>query len=420
MPAPTLAYVSAGRLFVKRDEEPALELSSPFAEDVRARGLRLERRHAWKEEGRGARFAGQMLWGGVGSSHDTQRPARFVALGRGADSGSLIYALDTGAVSGVFSADAMADAPSTTERRLFHTGDFHVRHLGRSADHEWLCCEVAGDEGLSHLGVMREDGSDFEALTEGDAIDAAPCWADGVHAQILYQTAGMGRDEEGHALGQSPFSIARIDVPSAEITGVLEEAGYDLLSPRASADALYCIRRPYHDPWASDVSAPRKLGTLLLDVLLFVPRLLFAIFQMASFFTARYTGKPLTTAGGPQRRGADATQMMIWGNLIDLERSAREGALEQDGTRSVVPKSYELCRYALRDGRAVGAPTVLATGVVAYDLAPDGDLLYSNGRAIYRLADGDKQKLVSAEAITRVIVVSCAGDVGSPMRSRRV
>jgi len=406
MGAPTLAYVSAGRLYLKRDGEEACELSSPFAEDVRARGQRLDRKHAWKEQGRGAQFAGKMLWGGVGTSQEAQRPARFVALGPGAEAGSLLYALDTGAVSGVFSADAKASEPSETERRLFHTGDFHVRHLGRSDDHDWLCCEVAGLEGLSHLGVMHEDGSDFEPLTEGDAIDAAPSWAAGVHAQIVYQTAGIGRGEAGEILGQSAFSVARIDVPSSEVTTVLEDPRHDLLSPRASDDALYCIRRPYRDPQTSGLSTPRSLGRVLLDMLLFAPRLLFAVFQMLNFFTARYTGKPLPTAGGPEQQGANAKQMMIWGKLVDLERSAREGALEQDGTRSVVPKSYELCRYRLADGRAVGEPAVLAKGVVAFDLAADCSLVYSNGRAVYRLHGDEKVKLVSAESITRVAALA--------------
>ena len=54
----------------------------------------------------------------------------------------------------------------------------------------------------------------------------------------------------------------------------------------------------------------------------------------------------------------------------------------------------------------MGQPAVLAKGVVAFDLAADSSLVYSNGRAVYRLHGDEKVKLVSAESITRVAALA--------------
>ncbi|MFN8093553.1 MAG: hypothetical protein U0599_15305 [Vicinamibacteria bacterium] len=53
-------------------------------------------------------------------------------------------------------------------------------------------------------------------------------------------------------------------------------------------------------------------------------RLLYAVFQYLSFFTARYTGRPLTTAGGPRRKGADAADAGL-SNLLEVGEDAEEG-----------------------------------------------------------------------------------------------
>ena len=92
-------------------------------------------------------------------------------------------------------------------------------------------------------------------------------------------------------------------------------------------------------------------------------------------------------------------QMLIWGNLIDADDAARKGKDEEDA--GLVPRSWEL--VAERDGK----PRVLAHGVVSFDLTPDGGVVYSTGRAIYRLApSGAKDKLHEDAGVVVVSVVA--------------
>jgi hypothetical protein len=88
--------------------------------------------------------------------------------------------------------------------------------------------------------------------------------------------------------------------------------------------------------------------------------------------------------------------MMIWGNLIEAQR--------QDGENEevdLVPASWQLARR-----RSGGTEEVLAKGVLAYDIAADGAIVYSNGNAIFLLhPDGRKEQLLSQRMIEQVVVL---------------
>ncbi|MCA9612468.1 MAG: hypothetical protein KC586_06880 [Myxococcales bacterium] len=396
MTLPTVAYVSGIRLFVRRPGAEPVEVRSKFAEDVRARATRLQKKHAWKQ-GRGSQFQGALLWGmdPDGGDDGSALPAAVVSVGAGRKPGEILYSLAAGSVTAVLAADATADAPGDTEQRLFHTSDFDVRWFHRVDTHEWIASTTSG-VGVSNLAVMHEDGSDFTVLTEGDSVDAAPRWILGAHSQLVFQSAGVGRDDQGFPVGLGPFEIQRLDVPSSEMETVLAREGRDLLEPRLDAKGtLHFVERPWKEPRAH--LAPTSVGRAFLDFLLFPLRLIFALFSYLNFFTARYTGKPLTTAGGPKQRAADARQMMIWGNLIDASQaSGREG----DDGPSAVPKSWRLIR------RVDERDEILARGVVTYDLTPDGGLVYSTGRElVYVAPSGERTKLAEGEHLTQVVVV---------------
>lgn len=402
MDVPTVCFLSAGRLFVKRPGYEARQLESRFAEDVRERAVQLRKKHEWKQQGRGARFSGALLWG-MDPDAEGPGPMAFVtALSPGRRPGEVLYALSSGRVSGVFALDVTAEDAAETEQRLFHTADFQVFDLSRADDHEWVACSTTGAHGSAHIGAMREDGSDFEQLTEGDSMDGAPAWIPGAHAQLVYQSAGVGRDAAGQMVGLGPTSIEKLDVPSAAVETLVSDERHDYLSPRIdAAGQLLCIRRPWRDPSQSAIASPKSVGRALLDFVLFPFRLIFAVFNYLNFFSARYSGKPLTTAGGPEQRGRDARQMMIWGNLIDAGRSSDSRADD----RPLVPKSWRLMRLGL-DAPDTAEPEVLAKGVLDFDLAPGGALVFTNGRAVYwHGPDGSTAKIASGEQISQVVVI---------------
>ena len=158
---------------------------------------------------------------------------------------------------------------------------------------------------------------------------------------------------------------------------------------RATRSAISCARasRPYA---ALERPAAWRVA---LDLLLLPVRLLYAVFQYLSFFTARYTGRPLTTAGGPKRRGADARRMQVWSNLIEAGESA-----EDEEAPPPTPRSWQLVRR-----RPDGHSETVADSVLSYDVDAEGRVVFTTGSAIHLVnADGTRVRLLAQGGIQQV------------------
>ncbi len=387
-----IVYLAKGKLHLLEDGKAPKLIESKFGQTVRDRAVRIIQRDAWKNEGPGARFmSGRLLWGDVGRDPAQMRIA-MKSLSRGSESDRLLYALETDDMGGIFS----VSTSDLEEQRLFHHARYFVEHLCAVPGHDLIACAVRNRGGMANIAVMKADGSDLKEVTEGDSVDLAPFWIPGRPMELLFQSAGVGRDSAGVYRDLGPFSICRLDLAKGEINSLVENLRYDFLGPRMSADgALHYISRPYKPaaPAASPLQAFK-------DFLLFPFRLLFAVFQWLNFFTARYTGRPLTTAGGPRKEGADIRQMMIWGNLIDADEAVKAKYRDTGEVPGLVPSTWQLVR------ETGGQKEVLAKGALSYDLCGDGSIVYTNGNAIYRREpDGNCGKLHVDDGIEQVIVM---------------
>ena len=186
-----------------------------------------------------------------------------------------------------------------------------------------------------------------------------------------------------------------MDLQKRQLTTLQESPEYDFLAPKKTvAGDLYFIRRPYEP-----LLGKTRPGRLFLDILFFPFRLLRAFFYFLNFFSLTYSGKPLTTADGPQKFGMDMRSLILAGKRIDAEKALRYAKKGKD-LPSLVPNSWELIRR-----RPDGTESVLACGVLAYDLAGD-TILYSNGTAIFALAPETRpQRLCQHKLIEKIIAV---------------
>src|ERR1700736_2296607 len=125
MSEPAVAFLSKRKLHVRRDGVTHV-VDSEFERTVRERTASLERRHAWKSQGRGAMFMGGVWAQQPHSGSDTA--VRLTGLTAGTD-GDLLFSMETDAVSGIFLLDTQG-----VETRLFHTADFRIRHADLHAD----------------------------------------------------------------------------------------------------------------------------------------------------------------------------------------------------------------------------------------------------------------------------------------------
>lgn len=380
---PDVAYISKGKLFVRAGGAAPDEVQSRFVEDVRRRASSTARRNAWKTQGRGARF---MF--GLGGATDPEElfpeqvvHARMTGLSRG-PAGQILYSLTTGAVNGLF-AWSLAERE---ERRLFHAADLPIEQICLHPEDETVACVLRGKGGISHLALMRPEGKGLREITEGDTIDAAPAWVPGRKNQLVYHSAGIGRDAAGQFAELGPAAVYRLDLERGDVVCLVEEPDHDLTAPRVASDGtLYYLRRPRPrlalSPWR-----------LLLDAVLLPFRLVRAFAGYLNVFSVRYSGKPLLTAGTARKRQADMRRMLVAGNLMSAASDA-DGPAEVDA-------SWQLMR------KVGDTPAeCVAKSVLCFDVANEG-VVYSSGGVLHHLAsDGTTEALAKGSWIESVVVL---------------
>ena len=85
--------------------------------------------------------------------------------------------------------------------------------------------------------------------------------------------------------------------------------------------------------------------------------------------------------------------------MIDAEKAI---AAKKGDAKSLVPPTWQLVKRAGDD-----TETVLAKGVLSYDVADDGSIVYTNGSAVYhRAPDGTVTELCRGKMIEHVSVVA--------------
>jgi hypothetical protein len=387
---PSVVYIAQGKINLLEPGRPPRLIESKFGQSVIDRAAQIQQRNVWKTQGTGAKFmSGRMLWGG-GQEDPTAIPMAVTGISFGTQSGELVYSIATHEITGVFALRNKA----TEEQRLFHTADFRIGQLSAHPQDDRIACVVQG-RGLSNIAVMRGDGSELTELTQGDCLDRAPSWVPGSSSELLYQSSGVARDQQGNNLGASPARIERLNLESGEITTLLADEHYDYLDPHMDGEGnLYCIRKP-------SASMSRKFRPLraLLDLILLPLRILYALFQYLNFFTVRYTGNPLVTSGDARQKRADLRQMMLLGNIMQAQRDT-EGLFERE-KGGLVAKTWELVKKPLQ-----GDPQVLERGVLSFDICGDGSILYTDGNRIFFLRGGEsKETLGKDEFISQVLAL---------------
>ena len=389
---PTVAYLAEGKLYLCEPGKGSGVIDSPFAQQIVDRQERNRERHDWKSEGMAWSVTRNPL--GVPMGHAGVRQVAFAGVANGASNGvqtELVYGLRNGPVGGLF----VYTAGDGYERRLLHRNGFVPSDVARHAKDGSIAVSLSFPDGTAHIGVLSAEGKGLREVTEGDSVDECPAWSGGEGRLLLYQSAGVARNEPGMKVGLGPYAIMRLDLDRNELSVLLESDRDDYLSPRQGADgSLYFVRRPYAPAGHVDVS-PLKVAK---DILLFPFRLISALVHFLDWFSLVFRRKPLITAGGPRREGPDSRYMMLWGKMIDAEKALRKG--DNEKSKSLVPPAWELTR---RDSQ--GVETVLARGVIAFDLCGTG-IVFTNGTEIRHLDQaGAEVTILSGKLIERVIAI---------------
>lgn len=380
-----IAYLSQGRLFLHQEGSPLKEIESDFGKQLQQRRLQVQRRQSMKNRGVQSMMMSPQMLKQMDKQAEATSPVLITSI-CALDDHQLIYSLESEDMGGLF----RFDLDTNRETRLFHNTDFHVSYLDFDSSQNLIACTKAYKTGSINLATLTPDAVRPMDITEGDSVDIAPRWIG--NKALVYQSAGVGRNEQGYVGARAPFSIEKFDPVSQSVSTLAEDPKSDLLGPQMDdSGLLYYIRRPYKAGYAS-------LGILqaLKEVLLVPWRFLMAIWGFFNSFTVMFTGKPLITADTKQEV-TPQTKLKAWGEALSPENQNKKHHSEADAP-SLVPNNWELVRQGVQ-----GVPEVLATSVLAYDLAADGRVVYTNGSGIYVIAsDGTSSRVTVGKLIESV------------------
>ncbi|WP_395400596.1 hypothetical protein ACHMW6_24195 [Pseudoduganella sp. UC29_106] len=237
VPQLKLAWVSEGKLFYQSGYGGVQQIHSPYAQEAIDRAERSREKHAWKKE----TAFGVSAQGGMRSFDREVTPIR-ISSARFAVDGQLLYFQHDTGMGGLFAYDPVTGA----ETRLLHRQNLSLEDLCLSSSGQAIYCTIKGRDGGSHIGTMSIDGDDLRELTGGDSLDSCPTPAAGQEHVLLYQSAGIARNQQGVWVATGNATIQELNTQTGRVTPVLEDPGYDFLSPRVAPDGcLYFIRRPY-------------------------------------------------------------------------------------------------------------------------------------------------------------------------------
>ena len=362
---------------------------SEYLERYRQNIRQIRERNAWKNEGAGAAFRGE------GGSHQEaateEDPAAAI---RGVDilsDGRAVYTVGSADFSGIYLKPLADNLP---ESHVLHHGKLVFGAVSASPDGNEIAATVHSEGPECHITLVSLTGGSTRTLTEGDSVDDNPSWSR-TSRRIYYNSAGIGRDMAGAYRGVGPSAICCLDLDRKVVEDVYAQAGHDCLLPREAPDgSIYFLRRPHSDTNGHGIS--------FLDILMLPYKVLKGLFHFLEFFTHRYTGETFNTRGAnPARsRQQDSRQLFIQGNLINVEKALKENQSRGETYPGIAPASWQLMRLT-----PAGQAEVVKKGVLDYDVAPNGDVVYSNGKFLVRLAkDGREERLEKVDLAVKVRV----------------
>ena len=401
------AYLSGGRLCLKLGQANVQTIISEFGQAVQQREAQIQRRNGWKQKNMTPSF----LPAGMGQDRQQDRAHVPIAVQGVCPTSAdrLLYTLAAGEVGGIFTLERFATAVNTgggaapdlrlqtKEKRLFHSADFKIDRVDFHPEYQLIACAAIGKDGTANIATMSVNAVHLAQVTEGDSLDLAPKWIPGFRRAIVFQSAGIGRDGAGQTIEHKHSTIEQLDLDRQEVITLASDPNYDLLSPQMAADGtLYYIRRPYRS-----LRQRARFAQVLKDTLAIPARLLTAVFAWLNLFTRSHTGKSLLPATQTPPH-VSRHQMLVLGRLVDvgteMERNRRFGDADSP---SLVPRSWELIeQYPHRE------PKVIGHGVLAFDVGAEGQIVYSNGSAVYGIVPGGvAQRLVVDRPIEQVVLL---------------
>ena len=374
--------------FILARGDGQIERKCGFTERYRTTSAEITKSSEWKRSGSCAAF--MQTEPGLSREYNYDSEISGVAL-RGE---TYYYSATIDRSSGVFSASAID--PKQPEGNVIHGADCEYGDIDVSVDGKKLVTSIKNDPFASSLAVFSlDENGGSQTLTGGDSRDEHPAFSLCDKDKILFSTAGIGRDYNGNFVRYSNSAIASYDLTSREITDVLSDEKHSLIHPRDDKNGnLYFIERPS----AEKIKKPN----IFIEILLIPFRIIYAIYKFLEAFTRIFTGKGFITKtdGDNPAKQKSERDIVIDGYKIQAEKNLKSNAKRKEKFAGIAPRDWVLKK---RDRS--GETTVIARGVIAYDIHPDGTIVYTNGRSVVAVdPNGAETEVAKAKLMLKVAV----------------
>ena len=372
------AFIADGRLFIRQNDGSLLEITSKFAAEKAHAAQRQKDLHSWKtasENQNQSFFSPQVVWAKQASLHTSKQFIFTHVMIK--DPNTLYYLITNNSVTGLFKYQMDQDY----EQRLFHKNDFVSFGIDYCQKTDRFVTALLKDDASVDLELLDSDGQYIETVTSGDSKDSNPSFSAQDPDEILYQSAGIARNDAGFVFAHGPESINKINIKTGQITELLSDDRNDFLLPRQDAQGnLYCIRRPYQ---RFGYQSPLRI---IWDIITFPVRFVIAIVSFLNVFTKLFDGRPPQALGPGVGPPATEKHVRVLGQTIQLAKIQRDARYTREP--SLVPGSWQLVRFNEK-----GQKQVIANKVSYFDIDPDGSIHYTNGFRVRRFSDNNADTL---------------------------
>lgn len=366
------AFISDGRLYIYDGTSGIREIESQFVRHKLERSERQTNYHSWKNHANDGDpyFNSSVVWGKQASA-GLATGFRFKDVIVASEK-SLYYTIGNGVVTGLFKYDVDDDF----ETRLFHKNDLTSWGIDYSNQRQEFVLAVEEADGRVNLDLLNDCGSAVSELTGGDSRDSNPSFSRCNPNQILFQAAGIARDENGYPMMYGPEGIYKHDTNSDGLIEVLTDDNCDLLLPKEDASGnLYFIRRPYRQPGQT------SLGRGLINALLFPFHFISAVVGFLEAFTKLFNQQAFRPGGPELQTPRQEKYVRVFGQTIQLAKIQRKTKSGREP--SLVPPTWELLRMS--PDRQF---EVIARNVAFYDIDQNNNIYYTNGYRVNKIMSG--------------------------------
>jgi hypothetical protein len=377
------------------DEGEEGTYASQYIADYRERMRRMVKNKEWKHSGMGAVFRGDTM-SEVGMDSETRVDA-YINSVHAAGEDKVLYTFTVNQTSGVI--EKTLSAKKDGERFILHTNDGELLSSDYNVTDGKFVAELRRGEISSDLVLLDTERGDYVSITDGDSRDENPSFSKKRPGVVLYDSLAAGRNARGEFVEYAPAAVYEYDLNTLDLKEIRASEKYSYIKPVEDENGdIYCIRKPAKE---------RERHNPVVEILLIPYRLLMAIVNFIQIFVVFFTGKTMTGGGNNPAKGrdTDSRQMIIRGNVIEVDKEIARNKKFKDKDLAFIPASWKLVR--IRGGEE----EEMKSGICDFSLAEDG-VVCTNGRKVFFLKEGKSEKIAEGELVLNVSTVTRAPESG--------